>query len=346
MQVLTGEYPYSRPRRNRKNEFSRRLSCENSFSVNNLVLPLFITAGKNIKNPISSMPNVFQLSLDNLLFEVEELAKLEIPAIAPFPHINQELKSLKAEYAYNPEGLVPNAIRLLKKEFPQMGIFMDIALDPYTSHGQDGVIDDNGYIINDDTVEILIKQALVYAEAGVDFVAPSDMMDGRIIEIRKALENKGFVNTGIMAYSAKYASSFYGPFRDAIGSAANLGAADKFSYQMHPANSNEALREIALDIQEGADFVMVKPAMPYLDIIQRAKEQFGFPLAAYQVSGEYAMLEAAFKNNWLNREKIIIESLLAISRAGATMIFSYFAKDAAKLLQQGSITELLRGNKK
>ena len=297
MQILTGEYPYSRPRRNRKADFSRRLSSESSFSVNNLVLPLFITEGKKIKNPVSSMPNVFQLSIDNLLFEVEELAKLEIPAIAPFPNISQEFKSLKAEYAYNPEGLVPKAIRALKKEFPQMGIFMDIALDPYTSHGQDGIIDEKGYILNDETIEILIKQSLVYAEAGADYVAPSDMMDGRIIEIRKALENKGLVNTGIMAYSAKYASSFYGPFRDAIGSAGNLGAADKFTYQMHPANSDEALREIALDIKEGADFVMVKPAMPYLDIIQRAKEQFGFPLAAYQVSGEYAMLEAAFQNN-------------------------------------------------
>ena len=345
MQILTGEYPYSRPRRNRKADFSRRLSSESSFSVNNLVLPLFITEGKKIKNPVSSMPNVFQLSIDNLLFEVEELAKLEIPAIAPFPNISQEFKSLKAEYAYNPEGLVPKAIRALKKEFPQMGIFMDIALDPYTSHGQDGIIDEKGYILNDETIEILIKQSLVYAEAGADCVAPSDMMDGRIIEIRKALENKGLVNTGIMAYSAKYASSFYGPFRDAIGSAGNLGAADKFTYQMHPANSDEALREIALDIKEGADFVMVKPAMPYLDIIQRAKEQFGFPLAAYQVSGEYAMLEAAFQNNWLTREKIIIESLLGISRAGAKMIFSYFAKEAAKLLKNATIDDLLRGKK-
>ncbi len=332
MQIISTSYPSTRKRRNRRHAFSRRLVRESNLSSDDLVLPIFITEGENIRQPIHSMPNVERMSIDMLLKEVETLLALGIPAIAPFPHIEQEHKSLDACYAYHPDGLVPRAIRAVKTRFPEMGIFMDIALDPYTSHGQDGVIDDDGYIINDVTNTILTKQALLYAECGVDYVAPSDMMDGRIGVIRQALEAAGYHNTGIMAYSAKYASAFYGPFRDAIGSTGNLGKADKFTYQMDSANTDEALHEIAMDISEGADFIMVKPGMPYLDVVQRAKEMFGFPTAVYQVSGEYAMLEAAFANGWLNREKIIMESLLAFKRAGADMIFSYHAKDAAQML--------------
>ncbi len=336
MQILSTTYPASRKRRNRLTPASRALVRENQLRVDDLVLPVFITDGENVRDPIASMPGVFRLSLDQLLLELAEITALGIPAIAPFPHIAQPYKSLDAAYAYDPNGLMPRAIRTIKTAFPQLAIFADIALDPYTSHGQDGIIDAQGYILNDPTTEILIRQALVYAEAGVDYVAPSDMMDGRIGAIRCALEDAGYVNTGIMAYSAKYASQFYGPFRDAIGSAANLGKADKYSYQMDPANSDEALHEIALDIQEGADFIMIKPGMPYLDIIRRAKEQFGFPTAVYQVSGEYAMLEAAFAQNWLTREAIILESLLAFKRAGADMIFTYHAKAAAQLLSAQS----------
>lgn len=288
MQILAGSYPHTRKRRNRFQSFSRRLVREHTLSADDLVLPIFITEGKAIREPIASMPDIYRLSIDELLKEAENLLALGIPAIAPFPHIEQTHKSLNATYAYDENGLAPRAIRTLKQNFPELGIFMDIALDPYTSHGQDGIIDDNGYILNDPTIEILIKQSLLYAQCGADYVAPSDMMDGRIGAIRKALEKEGYVNTGIMAYSAKYASAYYGPFRDAIGSAGNLGKADKYTYQMDPANSDEALHEIALDIAEGADFIMVKPGMSYLDVLQRAKTQFGFPTAVYQVSGEYA----------------------------------------------------------
>lgn len=330
----TPNYPLTRKRRNRKAKFIRDLVCENHITSHDLVFPVFISEGKNIKHPIPSMPNIHRFSIDTLLKEIESLIALGIPAIAPFPHIAQEHKNTNASYAYNENGLIPKAILAIKQEFPELGLFMDIALDPYTSHGQDGIIDEDGYILNDATIEILIKQSLLYAECGADFLAPSDMMDGRIGAIRKALEAKNHHNTGIMAYSAKYASAFYGPFRDAIGSSANLGKADKQNYQMNPANSDEALHEIALDIQEGADIIMVKPGMPYLDIVRRAKETFKFPTAVYQVSGEYAMLEAAFANNWLNREKIILESLLSIKRAGADIIFTYHAKEAAQLLKQ------------
>lgn len=337
MQIISTTYPSTRKRRNRRTDFSRRLVRENTLTTSDLVLPVFITEGEGVREQIPSMPSVYRLSIDELLKEIAYLIKLGIPAIAPFPHIEQQHKSLDAAYAYNPDGLAPRAIRAIKQTYPQMGIFMDVALDPYTSHGQDGVIDDEGYIINDITIDILVKQSLLYAECGVDYVAPSDMMDGRIAAIRAAFEKAGHINTGIMAYSAKYASAFYGPFRDAIGSAGNLGKADKYTYQMDPANTDEALHEIALDIAEGADFIMVKPGMPYLDVIRRAKEQFGFPTAVYHVSGEYAMLEAAFANGWLDRDKIILESLLAFKRAGADMIFTYHAKDAAKLLQNNAI---------
>ncbi|ABQ13995.1 porphobilinogen synthase [Dichelobacter nodosus] len=334
MQIIPTHYPETRKRRNRRQEFSRRLVRESHLSAHDLVLPVFVAEGKGVREPIPSMPNTFRLSIDELLKLVAELRDLGIPAIAPFPHITQDKKSLDAAYAYDENGLAPRAIRAVKEAFPDFGIFIDVALDPYTSHGQDGVVDDNGYILNDPTIEILIKQALLYARCGADYVAPSDMMDGRIKAIRQAFEEHGFVNTGIMAYSAKYASSYYGPFRDAIGSSGNLGKADKYTYQMDPANTNEALHEVAMDIAEGADFVMVKPGMPYLDVLQRVKEQFAFPTAVYQVSGEYAMQEAAFAHGWLDRNKIILESLLAFKRAGADMIFTYHAVAAAKLLQQ------------
>lgn len=333
MQIIPTTYPATRKRRNRRTDFSRRLVRESILTTSDLVLPVFITEGKGIREAIPSMPAVYRLSIDELLKEIEQLSQLGIPAIAPFPHIEQKHKSLDAAYAYHPDGLIPRAIQTVKKNYPDMGIFMDIALDPYTSHGQDGVIDENGYILNDTTIDILVKQALLYAECGVDYVAPSDMMDGRIAAIRTAFEKAGYCNTGIMAYSAKYASAFYGPFRDAIGSSGNLGKADKYTYQMDPANTDEALHEIALDISEGADFIMIKPGMPYLDIIRRAKAQFGFPTAVYQVSGEYAMLEAACANGWLDRDKIVLESLIAFKRAGADMIFTYHAKAAAELLR-------------
>lgn len=334
MQIIPTHYPATRKRRNRFKDFSRCLVREHRLSTSDLVLPVFICDGKRQRQAIASMPQIERLSIDLLLHEIEALLSLGIPAIAPFPQIEQAHKSLDAAYAYDENGLIPRAIRAVKARFPEMGIFMDVALDPYTSHGQDGVIDDSGYIINDVTNQILVKQALLYADCGADYVAPSDMMDGRIAAIRAAFEEAGFVNTGIMAYSAKYASSYYGPFRDAIGSAGNLGKADKFTYQMDPANSDEALHEIALDISEGADFVMVKPGMPYLDIVRRAKETFAFPTAVYQVSGEYAMLEAAFANGWLDRDKVTLETLLAFKRAGADMIFTYHAKAAANLLHQ------------
>lgn len=328
-------FPQQRPRRLRKDDFSRRLVREHVLTLNDLIYPCFVLEGENQREPVSSMPGVERLSLDLLLEEADRIHKLGIPMMALFPVTPIEQKSLDAAEAYNPDGLAQRAVRALKKAFPDLGVMTDVALDPFTTHGQDGLIDKDGYIINDETVEVLIKQALSHAQAGADVVAPSDMMDGRIGAIRHALEKNGYIHTRIMAYSAKYASSFYGPFRDAVGSAGNLGGGNKFSYQMDPANSNEALHEVALDIQEGADMVMVKPGMPYLDVLYRVKETFQKPTFAYQVSGEYAMLKAAVLNGWLN-ESVVMESLLAFKRAGADGILTYFAKDIAQQLQQPS----------
>ena len=328
-------FPQQRPRRLRKDDFSRRLVREHVLTVNDLIYPCFVLEGENQREPVSSMPGVERLSLDLLLEEADRVHKLGIPMMALFPVTPIEQKSHDAAEAYNPDGLAQRAVRALKKAFPDLGVMTDVALDPFTTHGQDGLIDKDGYIINDETVEVLIKQALSHAQAGADVVAPSDMMDGRIGAIRHALEKNGYIHTRIMAYSAKYASSFYGPFRDAVGSAGNLGGGNKFSYQMDPANSNEALHEVALDIQEGADMVMVKPGMPYLDVLYRVKETFQKPTFAYQVSGEYAMLKAAVINGWLN-ESVVMESLLAFKRAGADGILTYFAKDIAQQLQQPS----------
>ena len=326
-------YPYTRMRRTRAKEFSRRLVRETGLSVDDLILPVFVIEGTDQSEAVSSMPGVNRLSIDLLVQEACDAAALGIPAIALFPVIGQEKKSLTAEEAYNPEGLVQRAVRAIKQTTPELGVITDVALDPYTSHGQDGIIDsETGYVINDITNDILVKQALSHAEAGADIVAPSDMMDGRIGDIREALEDQGFVNTQIMAYSAKYASSYYGPFRDAVGSADNIKSGDKKTYQMDPANSDEALHECALDLDEGADMIMVKPGMPYLDIVYRVKQELKAPTFVYQVSGEYAMHCAAFDNGWLSREQIILESLLAFKRAGADGILTYFAKEAAQLL--------------
>jgi porphobilinogen synthase len=326
-------YPLSRPRRLRRDTFSRNLVREHALSSHDLIYPVFVLDGQNRREAVGSMPGVERLSLDLLLPVAEDCVKLGIPALALFPVIDQSLKTPDGIEATNPDGLVPRVVRALKQAFPELGVMTDVALDPYTSHGQDGVLDDKHYILNDPTVAILVQQALTQAAAGVDMVAPSDMMDGRIGAIRQALEAAGHVNTRIMAYSAKYASAFYGPFRDAVGSAANLGKADKKVYQMDPGNSNEALREVALDIAEGADMVMVKPGMPYLDIVRRVKDEFGVPTFAYQVSGEYAMLKAAAHNGWLAHDAVMMESLLAFKRAGADGILTYFARDAARLLK-------------
>lgn len=327
-------FPATRMRRMRSQAFSRRLMRENRLTPDNLICPLFVIEGSKQRQSIASMPDVHRYSLDLLLTEAEELYTLGIPAIALFPVIDPNQKSLDAKEAYNPEGLAQRAVRALKSALPELGVITDVALDPFTSHGQDGLIDDHGYVINDETVEVLCKQALSHAEAGADIVAPSDMMDGRIGAIRNTLEANRHINTRILAYSAKYASSFYGPFRDAVGSAGNLGSGNKYSYQMDPANSDEALREIALDLREGADMIMVKPGMPYLDIIRRAKDQFGVPTFAYQVSGEYAMLKAAAMNGWLDEQQVVMESLLAFKRAGCDAILTYFAKSAARWLKQ------------
>ncbi len=326
-------FPQQRPRRLRKDDFSRRLVREHQLTVDDLIYPCFVLEGKNQREKVTSMPGVERLSIDLLLQEAEIIHKLGIPMMALFPVTPLERKSLDATEAFNPDGLAQRAVRALKKAFPDLGVMTDVALDPFTTHGQDGLIDDNAYIINDETVAVLIKQALSHAEAGADVVAPSDMMDGRIGAIRNALENAGHIHTRIMAYSAKYASSFYGPFRDAVGSAGNLAGGNKFSYQMDPANSDEALHEVALDIQEGADMVMVKPGMPYLDVLYRVKQTFQKPTFVYQVSGEYAMLKAATLNGWLS-EEVIMESLLAFKRAGADGILTYFAKDIAQTLQR------------
>ena len=327
-------YPASRPRRLRRDAFTRDLVREHRLHASDLILPVFVLAGQNQVQDVGSMPGVQRLSLDRLLPVAEDCVKLGIPVMALFPVIDQKLKFEDGREALNPEGLVPTVVRELKKRFPELGVMTDVALDPFTSHGQDGLLDDRGYILNDETVAVLTQQALVQAEAGVDIVAPSDMMDGRIGAIRSALEAKGRIHTRIMAYSAKYASAFYGPFRDAVGSAANLGKSNKKVYQMDPGNTDEALREVAMDIAEGADMVMVKPGMPYLDVVRRVKDSFRVPTFAYQVSGEYAMLKAAAANGWLDHDLVMMESLLAFKRAGADGVLTYFAIAAAQLLQR------------
>ena len=328
------DFPSSRPRRNRYDDFTRRLVREHSLSVDDFIYPVFVTEGTNVRQPVPSMPDVFRYSPDTLLHVAEECATLGIPVLALFPAIEDNLKSPDGIEAANPNGLIPRTVAAIKQRFPELGVLTDVALDPYTSHGQDGVIDDDGYVLNEPTVEVLVKQALVQAEAGVDIVAPSDMMDGRIGSVRRALEAENHIHTRIMAYSAKYASAFYGPFRDAVGSSANLGKSTKATYQMDPANRNEALREVAADIREGADMVMVKPGMPYLDVLRDVKQAFGMPTFAYQVSGEYAMLKAAAANGWLDHDKVVMESLLAFKRAGGDGILTYFAVHAAKLLKE------------
>jgi len=327
-------FPENRPRRLRKDDFTRRLVRENHLSVDDLIYPVFVLEGNNRREAVKSMPGVERLSLDLLLPVAEQCVKLGIPVMALFPVISSELKTPDGREACNPQGLAPEVVATLKRNFPELGVMTDVALDPYTSHGQDGLLDENGYILNDETLKVLTEQAITHAQAGVDIVAPSDMMDGRIGSIRKALESKGLIHTKILAYSAKYASSFYGPFRDAVGSAKNLGKSDKKTYQMDPANSDEALKEVALDLAEGADMVMVKPGMPYLDIVRRVKDTFKVPTFAYQVSGEYAMLKAAAQNGWLDHDAVMMESLLAFKRAGADGVLTYFAIDAAKKIKQ------------
>jgi porphobilinogen synthase len=322
-------FPLTRPRRLRADDFSRRLVRETTLGVDDLINPLFVVEGKQQRQPIASMPGIERLSVDELVREAEALAKLGIPAIALFPVVPTAKKSLDASEAHNARGLLPTAVRAIKKAVPELGVITDIALDPYTSHGQDGLVDTDGYVLNDATVAVLIRQALCHAEAGADVVAPSDMMDGRIGAIRRALEQNNFINTRILSYAAKYASSLYGPFRDAVGSSTNLGKADKKTYQMDPANSDEALREVELDLAEGADMVMIKPGLPYLDIVRRVKERFGAPTFAYHVSGEYAMLKAAAEKGWLDERAAVLECLLCCKRAGADAILTYYAKTAA-----------------
>ena len=328
-------FPQNRPRRLRRDGFSRNLVRESRLSPHDFIYPVFVHEGTNRREPVPSMPGVDRLSLDLLLGVAEECVRLDIPVLALFPAIDAALKTPDGKEATNPEGLIPRVVRALKKEFPQLGVMTDVALDPYTSHGQDGVLDETGYILNEETVDILVGQALAHAQAGVDIVAPSDMMDGRIGAIREALEVQGHIYTRIMAYSAKYASAFYGPFRDAVGTRGALGKADKNVYQMDPGNSDEALREVALDIAEGADMVMVKPGMPYLDVLRRVKDEFRVPTFAYQVSGEYAMLKAAAAQGWLDDRTVALESLLAMRRAGADGILTYFARRAAEWLRAG-----------
>ena len=334
MAVVSGGFPGTRMRRMRRDDFSRRLMRESVLTADDFIYPVFVLEGEGRIEKVSSMPGVERQSLDVLLKTAERAVKLGIPALALFPVIDASLKSLGAEEAYNANGLVPRVIKALKREFPNLGVITDVALDPYTSHGQDGLIDATGYVLNDETLEVLARQALCHAEAGADVVAPSDMMDGRIARIRAELEGAGQIYTRILAYSAKYASAFYGPFRDAVGSAGNLGKGNKYTYQMDPANTDEALREVALDLEEGADMVMVKPGMPYLDIVRRVKDEFKVPTYAYQVSGEYAMLKAAAQNGWLDEKACVLESLLAFKRAGADGILTYFALDAAEYLKE------------
>ena len=335
-QFARGAYPATRMRRNRRDDFSRRLVRENHLTVNDLIYPVFVLEDNQQREAVPSMPGVDRLSIDLLCNLAEECYTLGIPALALFPVTPSGCKSLGAEEAWNPEGLAQRAVRAIKQRCPELGIITDVALDPFTTHGQDGIIDEEGYVLNDTTLNALVKQALSHAEAGVDIVAPSDMMDGRIGAIRQALEKGGYANTRILAYAAKYASSYYGPFRDAVGSAGNIKGGDKFSYQMDPANSNEALHECALDLAEGADMLMVKPGMPYLDVLRRVKDELQAPAFAYQVSGEYAMHMAAFEKGWLDKEAVIMESLLAFKRAGADAILTYFALDAARLLNKAS----------
>ena len=330
---MTNQFLAIRPRRMRKDEFSRRLMRENVLTTNDLIYPVFVLDGENRIENVASMPGVQRQSIDVLLKTADECVKLGIPALALFPVVDQQHKSLDAAEAFNDKGLVPRTVKALKKAFPDLGVITDVALDPYTTHGQDGLIDDTGYVMNDETVAVLVKQALCHAKAGADVVAPSDMMDGRIGAIRDALEEAGYIHTKILAYSAKYASAFYGPFRDAVGSSANLGKSNKYNYQMDPANSDEAIKEVALDIEEGADMVMVKPGMPYLDIVRRVKEEFGVSTYAYQVSGEYAMLKAAAQNGWLDERACVMEVMLSFKRAGADGVLTYYAMDVARWLK-------------
>jgi porphobilinogen synthase len=333
--IITGQYPATRMRRMRRDPFSRAMMRENTLTAADLIYPVFILDGENQRQQVASMPGVERVSVDLLMGVAEECVALGIPVLALFPVVDASLKTYDGVEATNPDGLVPRAVRRLKQQFPQLGILTDVALDPYTTHGQDGLPDENGYIVNEKTIAMLTRQALAQAEAGVDIVAPSDMMDGRMGAIRTALEEGGFIHTRLMAYSAKYASAFYGPFRDAVGSSANLGKADKNTYQMDPANSDEALREVALDLAEGADMVMVKPGMPYLDVVRRVKDEFKVPTFAYQVSGEYAMIKAAAQNGWLDHDKVMMESMMAFKRAGADGVLTYFALDVARKLKAG-----------
>ena len=337
MSIVTGSFPFSRMRRMRKDDFSRRLMRENVVTANDLIFPVFVLEGENQRQEISSMPGVERLSIDLLIKQAEEAYALGIPAMAIFPVVEADGKSDDAAEAYNPNGLMQRCVTALKQAVPELGIITDVALDPYTSHGQDGLMDKEGYILNDETVDTLVKQALSHVKAGADVVAPSDMMDGRIGKVREALEANGYTNTRILAYAAKYASSFYGPFRDAVGSSANLGGGNKYSYQMDPANSDEALYEVALDLQEGADMVMVKPGMPYLDIVRRIKDEFKAPTYVYQVSGEYAMLKAASQNGWIDEKACVMEALLSMKRAGADGILSYFSMDVARWLKEEKV---------
>lgn len=330
---ILGRFPQRRMRRNRRDDFSRRLVRENHLSADDLIYPVFVFEGKNETQVVDSMPGVARYTPDALLSVAEECVALGIPAIALFPVIEQDIKTPLAEESFSESGLIPRVIALLKKNFPELGVITDVALDPYTSHGQDGLLNEKGYVLNDETIEVLIRQSLSHAAAGVDVLAPSDMMDGRVGAIRDALDKNGYEQVRLLAYAAKFASSFYGPFRDAVGSSANLGVSNKETYQVDPANSDEALWEVGLDLQEGADMVMVKPGMPYLDIITRVKQEFGAPTFAYQVSGEYAMLKAAFAAGWLDEKRCVLEALLSFKRAGADGILTYFALDAARLIQ-------------
>lgn len=333
MHVL-GRFPRRRMRRNRRDDFSRRLVCEHTLTSADLIYPVFVIDGKDKTEPVPSMPGVQRVTLDHLLQIAEQCVALGVPALALFPVVAANLKTPDAAEAFNPKGLAPRVISALKSRFPELGVITDVALDPYTSHGQDGLIDDSGYVLNDETIEVLTRQALCHAEAGIDIVAPSDMMDGRVQALRAALDAKGHQLVRILAYAAKYASGFYGPFRDAVGSAANLGKGNKYTYQLDPGNTNEALWEVGLDLDEGADMVMVKPGMPYLDIVRRVKDEYGAPTFVYQVSGEYAMLKAACQNGWLDEKKCVLEALLCFKRAGADAILSYFALDAARWLSE------------
>ena len=329
-----GGFPGTRLRRMRSDDFSRRLMRETTVTTDDLIYPVFVIEGSGESHPVPSMPGVSRVTIDLLLRDAESLVKNNIPCITIFPVTPDNVKTEKAEQAYDPDGLAQRAIRAVKKEFPELGVMTDVALDPFTIHGQDGLTDRNGYVVNDETVEVLVAQALSHAEAGADILGPSDMMDGRVGAIRSALEANGYINTKILSYAAKYASSFYGPFRDAVGATATLGGGNKYSYQMDPANTDEALREVSLDLQEGADMVMVKPGLPYLDVITRVKREFGVPVCAYQVSGEYAMLKAASQNGWLDEQQVVMESIISLKRAGSDAIMTYYARDIAEWLKR------------